>query len=316
MALCLMHVEPFDFQWHVPGPPVPILDGYAELAQHDFLREPILKRPNVPIRDTQLLTRDAYERTLIYQRSRELDPPLEHIMAVLLPIRPGLVGALAFYRTLRRPFSSGNASALSSLNEHLMNMVRNCSDFQTTATGARLLEVLYNRPDTGFIVVEPPSRIELRSPRADGLLEKWFARSDFDSCGLPEIFKAQLNALVRMDADSRLDNNVWISLHGDTYRTVRFVEMPAPDGPRQWALIMNEIPTSIPLPAQMKLQLTPRQVDIAKYLLRNRSNKQIAEESGLSFHTVKTHVRDIFNELKVDDRADFLYQAARLNKPV
>ncbi|WP_171448347.1 helix-turn-helix transcriptional regulator [Corallococcus carmarthensis] len=316
VALCLMHVEPFDFQWLVPGPRVPILDGYAELAQHDFLRAPILARPNVPIRDTQLLSRDEYERTLIYQRSRELDPCLEHIMAVLLPIRPGFVGALAFYRNLRRPFTSQSATALSSLNTHLMNTVRNCGDIQTTATGAHLLEQLYRRPDTAFVVVEPPHREVLRSPHAAFLLERWFAPSDIHASGLPLPLKERLDALVAMTPDARLDKTLWVSLHADGYRLVRFIELPALEGPRKWALLLHEIPISIPLPEEMKRKLTSRQVTIAMCLLRNWTNEQIAGELGLSLHTVKTHVRDLFDRLGIDGRADLLYQAARLNKPV
>ncbi|RKG69475.1 LuxR family transcriptional regulator [Corallococcus exercitus] len=316
VALCLMHVEPFDYQWLVPGPRVPILDVYAELAPHDFLRAPILARPNVPVRDTQLLTRDEYERTLIYQRSRELDPRLEHIMAVLLPIRPGFVGALAFYRNLRRPFSSQSATALSSLNKHLMNTVRNCSDVQSVTTGARLLEELYRRPDTAFLVVEPPHQEVLRSPRAAVLLERWFTPSDLHSSGLPLPLKERLDALVGMTPDERLDKNLWVSLHADGYRTVRFIELSAPEGAPKWALLMHEIPMSIPLPEQMKRKLTPRQVTMAACLLRNWTNEQIADEFGLSLLTVKTHVRDLLGRLGIDSRADLLYQAAHLNKPV
>jgi DNA-binding NarL/FixJ family response regulator len=119
-----------------------------------------------------------------------------------------------------------------------------------------------------------------------------------------------------MDADSRLGKNVWVSLHIDAYRVVRLVELPAPEGPRQWALVMNEFPMSIPLPVKMRRKLTPREADIARLLLRKQSNEQIADELSLSFHTVKTHVRNLFKKLGVDDRADFLYQAAHLNKPV
>jgi DNA-binding CsgD family transcriptional regulator len=316
-ALCLMRVTPsLDFRWFVPGPRIPLLEAYADVAEHDFVRGPIFARPKVVIRDQEMLSREEYLHSLLYQRSRELGMGLEHVMAVLLPIRPDLLGAFALYRTRRRAFPSRAATALSSLTEHLMNAVRNCSDVQALTTGARLLEELHSRPDTGFLIVEPPSRVMLRSPRADSLLEKWFTPSDFDSSGLPELFRTRLDALVRMDADARLGKNVWVSLHIDAYRVVRFIELPAPEGPRQWALVMNEIPISIPLPVEMRRKLTTREADVARLLLRNRSNEQIAEELALSLHTVKTHVRNLFKKLGVDDRADFLYQAARLNKPV
>ncbi len=316
-ALCLMRVVPsLGFQWHVPGHRIPLLDAYDGVSDHDFVRGPIFARPGVVLRDQEMLSRAEYEHSLLYQHSRELGMGLDRVMAVLLPIRPDYFGAFALYRTRPRSFSSRCATALSSLTEHLMNSVRNCSDAQALTTGARLLEELYNHPDTGFLIVEPPSRVVLRSRRADSLLEKWFTPSDLDSSGLPERFREQLNALVRTDADSRLGKNVWVSLHIDAYRVVRFIELPAPEGPRQWALVMNELPMSIPLPAEMRRTLTPREADVARCLLRNRSNEQIADELALSCHTVKTHVRNLFKKLGVDDRADFLYQAAHLNKPV
>ncbi|RKH11598.1 LuxR family transcriptional regulator [Corallococcus sp. CA053C] len=319
MALCLMRTTPvLDFQWLVPGPPIPLLDGdeYASVSDHDFVRAPIFARPNEVLVDEEMLPRGEYEHSLLYQRSRELGLGLEHVMAVLLPIRPDFLGALALYRTRRRAFPSRCATVLSSLTQHLVNAVRNCSDVQALSTGAHLLEELYGRPDTAYLVVEPPSREVMRSPHAAVLLERWFAPSDFHASGLPLPLKERLDALVRMDADKRLEKNVWTSLQEDGYRTVRFVELPAREGPRRWALLMNEIPMSIPLPVDMRRKLTPREAEIAKYLLRKWSSEQIASELGIAVLTVDTHVRNIRNKLGVDSRADLLYQAARLNKPV
>lgn len=317
MALCLMHVAPsFDFRWLVPGHPLPILEEYAGLADHDFLRAPILAQPHVPVRDTQLLSRGEYERTLIYQRSLELEPRLEHIMAVLVPIRPGLVGAFALYRHEPSPFFSQSATALSSLTAHLTNAVRNCRDFQEFTAGAQLLEELYQRTDSAFLIVEPPTHEVFRSPHAAALLERWFTPSDLHASGLPRVLKEQLDALAQMDADSRLGKTLWVVNHPEGYRTCRFVELPAADGPRRWALLLTELPHSIPLPLHMQRELTPREVDIARCVLRNWSNGQIADELKITGQTVKTHVRNLFDKLGVDGRADFLYQAAHLNRPV
>ncbi|WP_245591780.1 helix-turn-helix transcriptional regulator [Cystobacter fuscus] len=317
MALCLMDVtHSLHFKWLVPGHRIPILEEYAGLIDHDFLRAPIFARPQTVIRSSELLSRKEYERTLIYQRSRELEPRFEHIMAVLLPIRPGSFGAFALYRHRPRAYSSQNAAVLASFTAHLMNSIRNCGHVQDITIGTNLLEELYRRPDTAFLVVEPPHHEVLRSPHAAVLLERWFTPSDLHSSGLPLPLKERLDALVDMAPDARLDKNVWVSLHADGYRTVRFIELPAPDGPRKWALLMHEIPISIPLPAEMKRKLTPREVTIATCLLRNWTNEQIAIELDLSFLTVKTHVRNLLAKLGIDSRADLLYQAARLNKPV
>lgn len=316
-AVCVMSVAPsLGFRWHVPGPRLPILDRYAELIEHDFLREPILTRPGVPVCDTQLLSRREYERTLIYQRSVDLEPRLEHIMAVLVPIRPGRVGALAFYRHEKTPFSAKSITALSSLTQHLSHTLGNCQDYQDRFVGAQVLQSLYQRKDSAFIVVEPPAHEVVRSTHATALLERWFAPSDFHPFGLPRVLQEQLDALVRMDPGSRPGKTLWVMNHPDGYRTCRFIELPADEGPRHWALLLNEFPHSIPLPLHMQQALTARELDVARGVLRNWCNGQIADDLEISGETVKTHVRNIFDKLGVDGRADFLYQVSHLNRPV
>lgn|GEM_PF-1848568 len=317
MALCLMRFSPVpDFRWHVPGHAIPILKEYAGLVDHDFLRAPIIARPEVPVCDTQLMAPGQYERTLIYQRSLELALPLEHILAVLVPIRPGLVGALAFYRHKRSPFTAQSITAVASLTRHLANALGNCQDYQDLNARAQLLQEIYQRRDSAYLVVEPPAREVFRSPHATPLLERWFTPSEIHASGLPHIFKEHLDTLVRMDADSRLGKSLWVFNHPDGYRTCRFVELPDGDGPRQWALLLTELPHSIPIPMHMQRGLTARELDIARGVLRNWSYGRIADELDISGQTVKTHVRNLFDKLGVDSRTDFLYQVAHLNKPV
>lgn len=317
VAMCLMRVTPeLSFQWLVPGPPIPLMAEYIPLSGHDFVRPPIFARPGVVLRDPEMLSRKEYDHNLLYQRSRELGLGLEHVMAVLLPLRPGFVCALALYRTRRRAFAAQCADKLSHVTETIGDAVRNCTDFEAYTTGARLLEGLYDRPDKAFVIVTHHGHEVARSQYATTLLERWFSPSEFSSSGLPHALEEQLTALVRMPPDSRHGRDQWVTLHGDVYRSVRFIELPASEGPRQWALLMDEISISIPLPVAMRRKLTPQQAKIAEYALRNWSNAQIAEELRISEHTVETHMREIRNRLGVDGRPDLIYQAARLNRPV
>ncbi len=317
MALCLITLGPrMEFKWLVPGHRLALLEEYSRWVDSDFVRAPIFAQPSVALRDSEMLSRKELEGSALYQRSRELNLNLERVMAVLLPVPPGLCAALTLYRGSLHSFSERDSALLTSLAPHFINAVRNCCDVQAATTGARLLEELYSRPDSAYLVVTPPTGEVLRSRRAAALLEQWFAPSDLHSSGIPLVLLERLEALTRMDADARPDASLWVSLRGDVYRVVRFVELPESEGPRQWALVLNEIPLSIPLPETMKRALTPRQIDIARGMLRNWSNQDIASELALSEETVKTHVRDIFERLKVDSRLDFLYQAAHLNKPI
>ncbi len=317
VGLCLITTDPVvDFRWVSPGPRVALLDAKASWLDSDFVRAPSSAQETVVLRNEQRLPPGELKGTGEDSPSSALDPSQEHVMTVLIPVLPNLLGAFTFYRDHRRPFSDRDAAMVSSFTRHLANAIRNSHELRAVATSARMLEALYDMTDSAYLVVTPGAHEVARSPRATALLEKWFTPSDFNLRGLPNVLQERLEALVGMDAAARAASNPWISLHGDAYRVVRFVELTEAEGPRQWALTLHEIPVSIPLPETLRLELTPRQIDIAKAMLRNWSNEQIATELVLSEDTVKTHVRDIFKRLGTDNRTDFLYQAARLSKPV
>ena len=58
--------------------------------------------------------------------------------------------------------------------------------------------------------------------------------------------------------------------------------------------------------------LSPRQVDVLRLLIRGQSNKLICRELGLSESTVKTHLAAIFRRLGVHNRTQAVLAAARL----
>ncbi len=51
-----------------------------------------------------------------------------------------------------------------------------------------------------------------------------------------------------------------------------------------------------------RLALSPQQIRIVELLLRNKQDKEIAAELGLSFPTVRTYLRRIFDRVGVKDR--------------
>lgn len=52
--------------------------------------------------------------------------------------------------------------------------------------------------------------------------------------------------------------------------------------------------------------LTDREREIIKWVIEGMTNKEIAAQLGISDHTVKTHVRNIFGKLKVNRRLQLL----------
>jgi DNA-binding CsgD family transcriptional regulator len=317
MALCIVTPgQPVEYEWMGTAAPTALLAQYPELVPNDFVLKAVVRQRDTVLRDSEMLPRQELERSLLYQLSRELDLRLEHVMAILHTVRPGVYGGFTLYRDRRRPFSEKSRALLQFLSPHMVNAIRNCRDMAVASTRSSILEELQRRQGFEFLVLLPPSFEKLRSPRASALLEKWFERSDRTRSGIPRILLEQLNALSRMDVVKRLRKDSFHCSRDNEHLLVKFIELPEPDGTRPWALVLHEFSHSIPLPDELAKQLTPRQIKVAKGILRNWTDQQIAEELGRSRGTVKTHVRAIYERLKCDGRADLMYQAARLLKPV
>ncbi|MFN3748067.1 MAG: response regulator transcription factor [Sphingorhabdus sp.] len=70
--------------------------------------------------------------------------------------------------------------------------------------------------------------------------------------------------------------------------------------------LAGEHVVKLPAPVQgemaERLNLTPRQKDVLRLLLENKSNKMIARELGLSHHTVRNHIALLMRSLRVQRR--------------
>lgn len=63
------------------------------------------------------------------------------------------------------------------------------------------------------------------------------------------------------------------------------------------------------------VQLTQRENEILKWLVQGLSYKQIAEQAGASFHTIHTHLRNIYEKMHVSGKGEAISKALR-NKMV
>lgn len=57
--------------------------------------------------------------------------------------------------------------------------------------------------------------------------------------------------------------------------------------------------------------LTKRELEILQLIVQGNSNSEIAEKLNLTIGTVKTHLRNIFNKLNVNDRTQAAVVALR-----
>ncbi len=61
----------------------------------------------------------------------------------------------------------------------------------------------------------------------------------------------------------------------------------------------------------IKNPLSPRETEILKMLSEGKNYKEVAELIYLSPHTVKTHIKNIYSKLHVNNRAEAIYKAIK-----
>ena len=59
-------------------------------------------------------------------------------------------------------------------------------------------------------------------------------------------------------------------------------------------------------------ELSTRELDVLKLIAKNYSNQEVADQLFISFHTVKTHVKNILLKLDVDSRSKAVTKAKEL----
>ncbi|RKH58219.1 LuxR C-terminal-related transcriptional regulator [Corallococcus llansteffanensis] len=315
-ALCVSRPErPGDYEWLGLGAPGVLFTHYPELAAVDFVREAVAKRPNVALRDSDMLSRRELKRSLLYLRCRELGLPLEHVMAVLLELRQDWHGGFTLYREHAQPFSAREQALLNWLTPYLANTVRNCRMFSDVAMRGDLLDALFLHQGAECVVLEPPERETLRTPGAMALLGRWYPELEGSDVQLPQELTGHLRRLRDVQTPGRPGVDTLMRSGQQTHLKVTFVELPEQRGTRPWAVMLQECSRSIPMPEQWRQKISKREADVVQGVLSNWSNETIAQDLGLTLNTVKTHLRNIFPKLGMESRMDLLYHAAWRQKP-
>jgi len=62
------------------------------------------------------------------------------------------------------------------------------------------------------------------------------------------------------------------------------------------------------------VDLTPREQEILRHLVRGLTNKEISTATNLAVDTVKTHLRNIYRKLQVKNRTQAISQAMKLSR--
>ena len=63
---------------------------------------------------------------------------------------------------------------------------------------------------------------------------------------------------------------------------------------------------------ELSEQLTQRETDVLGVLAKGLSSKEAASELNISYHTVVSHIKNIYSKLNISSRAEITQEAIRL----
>jgi DNA-binding CsgD family transcriptional regulator len=311
-AMCVSKPDrPGDYDWVVAEMPVAFFSNYPEVAAKDFVRNAVVRRPNVVLRDTEMVRREELERNPFYQRCRELGMPLEHVMAVMLDVQQDWHGGLTLYREQRQGFSRREQALLQLLTPVLASTLRNCRMLGEVETRGHLVDALFRHQGLESLVLTPPSTEVMRTPHATSLLAAWFAPSELTRQGVPAALVDHLAKLGGPGRARKHRADTWERSGPDKSLKVTFVPLPEQEGRRLWALLLQEIPHVTPVPAEWNQRLSPGEARVASCVLQGWDNRLIADHLGCRESTVKKHLQRAFAKLGVESRAALMRLAAR-----
>jgi DNA-binding CsgD family transcriptional regulator len=303
--------RPEDFVWTVARLPPAFFAAYPEMAAHDFVRRAVAARPNVVMRDEEMIPRTELEGNVLYRRAREVGAPIEQVMAVMLHIDARWQGGLSLYRDRRKPFSEREREALQHVTPALANAVRNCHVFGGAASLGTALEALLADRGASVVLVTPPATEVARTAGATRIFERWFAAHELRAGRLPVALAAAL-ALALASPLALAAPPPWTREGEHATLKVTMVPLPGHPGQPTWMLLLEERPHAPSMPPAWTGALSPREQEVTAAVLRGWDNQLIAGELRLSEATVKKHLSNIFDKLGLPSRAALIARAAEL----
>ena len=299
-----------DYEWLVARIPPAFFAAYPEMAAHDFVRSSVLRRPNLVLRDQEMIDRRTLRDNVMYRRAREVGAPLEHVMAVMLHVDERWQSGLSLYREGKRPFSEEERATLQEVTPFIVNAVRSCHLFGSAMSRVNTLETLLPDWDQSRLVVVASARIIERTETADRLLQRWFPGAGRLDDRLPAALAAQLPGAASEGSGAPAPRRWSSARQGDHTLEVSFLPQPDRRGVMKWLLLLREVTHIVQTPPAWLNLLTPAELRVTAAVLRGWDNKLIAGELGCAPATVKKHLQNIFDRLGVPSRTALVAAAA------
>lgn len=318
-AMCISRSEDQTlYDWKVVAMPERFFKAYAEIAPHDFVRLAVAQTPNRALSDAEMLPpeqRMHLERHPLVQYSRANDFRVAQIMAVKFATEPTWNGGLTLYRDKPMPFSERERLILECLIPFFANAMSNCKKYGDLLDWSTVMDTALVKHRTSLLILDPALRCTRASNGVDDVLNRCFRKTRRTGDGIPLLLHEELQKILS-PTNHCASPHVWIPPvrpeKGPETSTNRGVERGAgiavtfipvvKEFGTSWLVLLDEVPSI------WRGKLTDAQIDIAVRVAQGWINETVALHLNLSDKTVRTHLRNIFVELRISGREELAVQ--------
>jgi DNA-binding CsgD family transcriptional regulator len=171
------------------------------------------------------------------------------------------------------------------------------------ASLASVLGALESMVGASIVALDAAGKVQFCSDLAQQYFESFFATERPFHNGLPPTVKAwALHQFARVNRDEFGLNPLYPLLVRNGERTLRIRLGKTREGEGCVLLLRAEDPT-VELARLSQLGLGARTTEVLYWLSKGKRNKEIAIILGIATETVKTHLKDIYLRLHLENRA-------------
>ncbi len=204
------------------------------------------------------------------------------------------IGDLRIWRAKHRPdFRKIEATLLDTLQPHFKNALRNVRHIEAAQGIADFWSNLLDNTDTAIFLFDKTGDFLHQNSNA-GIIEEELSEAAYHS------FREQISLLSKR----KISQTEWGPFSLST------LSLASPHDLRPVRAVMAYRSTLPRIDAGVlakKYLLTPREAEVCLLVFKGFADQQLASALGISFHTVRTHLKRVFSKLGVSSRSELNY---------